>query len=186
MKKVGKVESIVKNVWGNVLFYTLFLGAIPFAIYFLRHPIEEILMSLFKTPVSLIIPPAHIVGRIMGFIALFFGIFLNVVTLLVLWKRGKGTNAITDQSKMLVVEGPFKVVRNPCHLGVIISIMGYALITSSVLYIVYAIIYFLCNDIYLRVYEEKLLEKKFGIQYVVYKQNVPKWFPISFLKRKSS
>lgn len=184
MNDVGKIESIVKNVWGNILYYTLYLGAIPFGVYFLRHPIEKILTALFKTSVSLIIPAVPVIGVVIGFIALFFGMFLNVITLFVLWKRGKGTNAITDQSKMLVAEGTFKIVRNPCHLGMIISIFGYALITNSALYIVYAIVYFLSVDIYLRVYEEKLLEKKFGIQYVVYKQSVPKWFPIPFLKQK--
>lgn len=175
MDEVKKVKSVVKNIWGNVLFYALYLGAIPFGIYFLRSPFEKLLSISLKIATLPII----------GFVALLFGIFLNVITLLLLWEKGLGTNAITDQSKMLVVAGPLKIVRNPCHLGVIISILGYAIITGSLLYVVYAIIYFVATDIYLRVYEEKLLEKKFGIQYVVYKQSVPKWFPLPFLKRKS-
>lgn len=170
-----KVESLVKNIWGNVLFYTLYLGAIPFAIYFLHTPFEKLLSFSLKLATF----------PLVGVIAIIFGLFLNVVTLYLLWKKGLGTNAITDQSKMLVVAGPLKVVRNPCHLGVIMAILGYALITGSSLYIVYALIYFIVVDIYLRFYEEKLLEKKFGVQYVVYKQSVPKWFPIPFLKRKS-
>ncbi len=173
--KKEKIKSAVKNIWGNVLFYTLYVGVIPFAVYSLHNDFEKILhISLRIATIPLI-----------GYFAIIFGILLNITTLYLLWKIGKGTNAITDQSKMLVVIGPLKVVRNPCHLGVIMIIVGYAIITSSILYVIYALIYFIVVDIYLRLYEEKLLEKKFGIQYVVYKHSVPKWIPLLFFKKGS-
>ncbi|MFN7181355.1 MAG: methyltransferase family protein [Planctomycetota bacterium] len=174
-EKKEKIKLAVKNIWGNVLFYTLYLGAIPFAVYFLHNDFEKFIRFSLKIPTLPII----------GYFAIIFGLVLNVITLYFLWKKGKGTNAITEQSKLLVAEGPLKVVRNPCHLGVIICIIGYAIISGSVLYLVYALLYFIGVDIYLRLYEEKLLEKKFGIQYVVYKQSVPKWLPFRIFKKGS-
>jgi protein-S-isoprenylcysteine O-methyltransferase Ste14 len=167
-----KLKSAVRNIWGNILFYLLYLILIPAAIYIL-HPYFEKFLAI-QLNINFFKP---LIFKVIGILLIVVGALLNITALSILWKIGRGTNAITEQSKNLVILGPFKWVRNPCHLGVILIIVAYSALAESYLYWVYALIYFIAVDLYLRFYEEKLLEKKFGVEYLVYKQSVPKWLP---------
>lgn len=70
--------------------------------------------------------------------------------------------------------GPYRYVRNPMMLGVFL--IGFAesiLFLSSVL-IIYFITFMLLNLIYIPLFEEKGLTKRFGNDYELYKKNVPR------------
>ncbi len=112
-----------------------------------------------------------------GVILLFVGLYLAIWTMLLFHKIGKGTLAPWAATKHLVVEGPYKFVRNPMILGILIILIAESLILKTINISYWAALFFLINCIYFKVFEEKQLERNFGDEYLEYKENVPMWFP---------
>ena len=114
---------------------------------------------------------------ISGLTLLFIGLYLAVWTMSLFHKIGKGTLAPWAATKHLVVEGPYKIVRNPMILGVLAILIAESLILNAINIFYWAILFFLINCIYFKAFEEKQLERKFGKDYLEYRDNVPMWFP---------
>lgn len=114
---------------------------------------------------------------ISGLTLLFIGLYLAVWTMSLFHKIGKGTLAPWAATKHLVVEGPYKIVRNPMILGVLAILIAESLILNVINIFYWAILFFLINCIYFKAFEEKQLERKFGKDYLEYRDNVPMWFP---------
>ena len=91
--------------------------------------------------------------------------------------KGKGTPLPLDPPKELVVTGPYRYVRNPIYVGVLIIVMGYFLWFKTVWMIVYAITAFLGIHLFVTLYEEPTLKKKFGSANENYCKSVPRWIP---------
>lgn len=62
-------------------------------------------------------------------------------------------------------------------LGVLIVLIGESILFLSVNIFVWAVIFFLINNIYFSLYEEPNLEERFGDEYREYKKNVLRWLP---------
>ena len=112
-----------------------------------------------------------------GLFILFLGMFLAIWTMVLNAKIGKGTLAPWSPTKKLVVEGPYRHVRNPMLSGVIMVILGEAVVFSSWGIFLWGVIFFVINTFYFIFSEEVGLEKRFGEEYVLYKKNVPRWIP---------
>lgn len=112
-----------------------------------------------------------------GIILFLIGIALAIWTVRLQLAIGKGTPAPWDPPKKLVVEGPYKYVRNPMITGAILILCAEALIFGSWPVAWWAVIFFLMNCIYFPMFEEKELESRFGKEYFDYKENVPRWLP---------
>lgn len=91
--------------------------------------------------------------------------------------RGKGTPAPIDPPKKLVVEGPYRVVRNPMYWAVACVMMGEALAFRSVALAELAIAFFAGTILFVLLYEEPTLRRKFGAEYEAYCRRVPRWLP---------
>ncbi|HEY4817851.1 MAG TPA: isoprenylcysteine carboxylmethyltransferase family protein [Candidatus Acidoferrum sp.] len=91
--------------------------------------------------------------------------------------RGKGTPAPIDPPKRLVVEGPYRIVRNPMYCSVALVMMGEALVFRSVPLAEVAGALFACAALFVMAYEEPALRRKFGAEYEAYCQRVPRWIP---------
>jgi protein-S-isoprenylcysteine O-methyltransferase Ste14 len=102
---------------------------------------------------------------------------------MVLWTitrlvRTKGTPIPFNPPPMLVVNGLYKIVRNPMHLGWTILLIGLAVLMQSfTLLVIFIPLFVLVHVVYLKLVEEKELEKKFGQAYFDYKKSVPMFFP---------
>lgn len=90
---------------------------------------------------------------------------------------GKGTPAPIDPPKRLVVEGPYRIVRNPMYWSVLFVMLGEALAFRSLLLAEVACAFFACAALFVMVYEEPLLSNKFGAEYEAYRKQVPRWIP---------
>ena len=112
-----------------------------------------------------------------GLILLGVGLALLISTIRLFVNRGKGTLAPWDPPKHLVVEGPYRYVRNPMHSGVFIALYGEGLLTGSVPILIFATAAFVFHWFYIPLMEERWLKEKFGEEYLVYKRNVPAWIP---------
>jgi protein-S-isoprenylcysteine O-methyltransferase Ste14 len=91
--------------------------------------------------------------------------------------RGHGTPAPIDPPKRLVVEGPYRVVRNPMYWSVALVILGEALIFGSRSLAELAVAFFAATMLFVLLYEEPALRRKFGAEYEEYCRRVPRWLP---------
>jgi protein-S-isoprenylcysteine O-methyltransferase Ste14 len=90
---------------------------------------------------------------------------------------GEGTLAPWDPPRNLVARGVYRYVRNPMISGVIFILLGEAILLGSLPVLVWFLIGFAVNAIYIPLIEEKRLERRFGDEYLAYKRNVPRWIP---------
>jgi protein-S-isoprenylcysteine O-methyltransferase Ste14 len=114
---------------------------------------------------------------VIGSILLVSGLFLAGWTMRLFAKKGKGTAAPWDPPKKLVVAGPYCHVRNPMITSVLVMLVAESLLLNSWCVFILFVLFFVGNMIYFPLFEEKDLEKRFGKDYVRYKQNVPRWIP---------
>jgi protein-S-isoprenylcysteine O-methyltransferase Ste14 len=91
--------------------------------------------------------------------------------------RGGGTPAPIDPPKRLVVEGPYRIVRNPMYWSVATVMMGEALVLRSPALAEIGGVFFACTVLFVMVYEEPILRHKFGAEYDAYCERVPGWIP---------
>ena len=91
--------------------------------------------------------------------------------------RGRGTPAPIDPPKKLVVEGPYRIVRNPMYWSVVSVMLGEALAFRSLTLAEIGCAVFAGAILFVMVYEEPILRTKFGAEYEAYCQRVPRWLP---------
>ena len=92
---------------------------------------------------------------------------------------GKGTLAPWAPAQHLVVVGIYRYMRNPMITGVLLSLLGEAIILSNYAVFLWFLFFFIGNHIYFIKSEEPDLLKRFGPEYVEYFENVPRWLPRS-------
>jgi protein-S-isoprenylcysteine O-methyltransferase Ste14 len=91
--------------------------------------------------------------------------------------RAGGTPAPPVPTQHLVVEGPYRYVRNPMYLAVVAIILGQALLFGSWWTLVYLAMPLVAVVLFVRFYEEPTLERTYGEEYREYRHNVPGWWP---------
>jgi len=92
---------------------------------------------------------------------------------------------IVDDHK-LIRYGPYRYLRHPLSLYVMIEVMGFTLIPNSYFSCLVALIIF-CPFVIYRIYlEEKALIEKFGQEYIDYKKEVYALIPIKRRRRVGS
>jgi protein-S-isoprenylcysteine O-methyltransferase Ste14 len=91
--------------------------------------------------------------------------------------RGKGTPLPLDPPKKLVVVGPYRVVRNPMYWGVGSVILGEAAIFHSVALAELTVVFAIGVILFVLLFEEPALRRKFGEEYEEYCTQVPRWLP---------
>ncbi|HEY0668865.1 MAG TPA: isoprenylcysteine carboxylmethyltransferase family protein [Sphingobacteriaceae bacterium] len=118
-----------------------------------------------------------IILKMSGIIFFTFGLFLFFYTVYLFNTFGKGTLAPWAATRRLVVYGPYRYCRNPMITGVFCILIGETLFLHSMNLLFWSMAFFLINSIYFILKEEPDLEKRFGNDYKVYKENVPRWIP---------
>ena len=92
-------------------------------------------------------------------------------------RRGCGTPAPYDPPRELVVAGLYRYVRNPQYVGVMLVVVGEALLTGMVVLFGYAAVMAIGYHLFVRYYEEPTLGRLFGEPYAHYREVVPRWLP---------
>ena len=105
------------------------------------------------------------------------GLGLMLSSIILMIRIAKSTVMPWDPSKNLVVAGPYRHLRNPMILGVILLLIGEALVFCSYGIAILATGFFVLNTLYFIYFEEPKLEQQFGEAYRQYKANVPRWLP---------
>lgn len=151
----------------------------------LKKTIQQISSFILPVIVLIIVPlciekditikplPAFIIGVIIVVI----GLYAITMTVSSIIRIGKGTLAPWSPSIHLVIGGMYGYVRNPMIIGVLTVLIGESIAIVSYKIFVWALCFFVINNIFFLIYEEPNLEKKFGDEYREYKKNVPRWIP---------
>ena len=92
---------------------------------------------------------------------------------------GRGTPAPIAPPKSLVVVGFYRHVRNPMYLGLALGWIGLWVVFGHANPVMIAAVVAVILGIHLFVilYEEPTLHRKFGAEYEAYCQNVSRWLP---------
>ena len=90
---------------------------------------------------------------------------------------GRGTISPIDPPKHLVVRGLYRYVRNPMYVAVVTMLLGEAIFFMSQAVLIEAAIFFLLANLFVMLYEEPTLRRKFGDSYENYTQTVGRWIP---------
>ena len=90
--------------------------------------------------------------------------------------RRAGTNVNpTEPATVLVTEGPFKFTRNPLYLSLTLFYAGVATLVNALWAMLMLPIVLLVMNRGVIGREERYLERKFGEQYIQYKERVRRW-----------
>ncbi|HEX9896295.1 MAG TPA: isoprenylcysteine carboxylmethyltransferase family protein [Dehalococcoidales bacterium] len=110
-------------------------------------------------------------------------ILLAVGVPMVVWTiarffRARGTPIPFSPPPHFVTDGLYRLVRNPMHLGWTLVLLGLAVLRQSFsLLVIMTPFFVLAHILYIKLVEEKELEKKFGQAYLDYKKRVPMFIP---------
>ena len=109
------------------------------------------------------------------------GFFLVAVWLLlaisavVTFRRAGTTPNPTKPTTALAFGGPYRFTRNPMYLGLLLLVVGLALVMNSVWLVIMSVPVLLLLRQAVILKEERYLEGKFGDDYLAYKKRVRRW-----------
>lgn len=87
----------------------------------------------------------------------------------------KATSFRLEKSAALITDSSFKFTRNPMYLGSLLIITGLSIFFGNVTNFISPVLFFMGINFICIPLEEKLLEKSFRNEYVIYKNRVRRW-----------
>ena len=124
-----------------------------------------------------LIPGTRAALLVLGGSFIILGLVLMVATIRLFVSVGKGTLAPWNPTQRLVVQGIYRHVRNPMISGVFCILLGEAVLAASLPLFIWFVVFVIANAVYIPMAEEPGLVKRFGEDYLTYKQSVPRWVP---------
>ena len=159
------VASLRRSVIVSILF-TLFGGPgivlvyLPLAITRFRVPADE---PQWHRPVAWALIAVGLVPLLESIVR-----FVRV---------GRGTLMPNVPTERLVATGLYRYVRNPMYVGVVVVLIGETVLFWSVDMVLYTFVVWLASDLFIRLYEEPVLRKRHGEEYLRYCARVRRWWP---------
>jgi protein-S-isoprenylcysteine O-methyltransferase Ste14 len=92
-------------------------------------------------------------------------------------RRGRGTPAPFDPPRKLVQRGPYRWLRNPCYLAVLLAVGGEALFLLSWHVAIYWVCLACALQLLVMLHEEPAMSFRYGAMYEDYCRTVPRWRP---------
>jgi protein-S-isoprenylcysteine O-methyltransferase Ste14 len=133
--------------------------------------IIAMLVLHFLLPIANIIP---ILWNLTGLVFLVSGITLNLIADRAFQRVGTTVKPYQESSN-LVTSGVFQISRNPMYLGMVLMLIGIAVLLRSLSPLLVVIPFaVLIDQIYIRV-EEQMLAEKFGSTWQAYKAKTGRW-----------
>lgn len=99
--------------------------------------------------------------------------FLVFATVLIFWAQKTSRSLDKNNiSKEAFCRGPYCYTRSPTHWGLFFLMLGFGIIINAFFVILSTVISFLIVKFIFQDWEEKILEKKYGVHYTEYKKLV--------------
>lgn len=154
------------------------MTSIPFLTYIALFFISVIEFST-KARIS------NLVATSLGIIIFISGIYLRYQALIAFHdsKQKWRSDIDTENIHAVVRTGPYKFVRHPYYLSVMLELLGIAL-TLNAFKVIVLILLIQASLLWKRILEEESeLIKKFGDEYLSYKKQVPIFFSLRSIKK---
>ena len=121
-----------------------------------------------------LIPVSPVIGLIL---MVFAGLLLTLVIFNLILK-GLGTPFAISLTRVMVTEWSYAWTRNPMILSALAFLVGLGLWLQSAIFLVWLLVVLgPVIFVFLKVYEERELEIRFGANYLDYRQRTPMFFP---------
>lgn len=125
----------------------------------------------FVLPIMKLIHPPY---TYFGVLLIGIGFWLNIWTDR-LFHRHNTTVKSFEQSIYFIEEGPFRFTRHPMYLGMVVILIGVAILLGNITPFITVIGFFITMDVVFITPEEKALEGTFGRKFLDYKKRVRRW-----------
>ena len=93
-----------------------------------------------------------------------------------LFARARGTPNPRLPPRRLVTSGPYAWTRNPIAGSHFLAVLGVALVVGSPGAVLIVFLLGIPANLLIR-YEERSLERRFGAEFLAYRESVPRWIP---------
>jgi protein-S-isoprenylcysteine O-methyltransferase Ste14 len=160
--RVAVMLVLARAATYSALFIGLFLVFLP----------DRILSST-----GIVQPAAIGAWQVAGMLLGASGAILAITCVFTFVFAGRGTPAPFDPPRRLVVQGPYRLARNPMYLGAGFALSGAALFYQSMRLLGYAGVFVLAAHLLVVLYEEPTLRRMFGEDYDAYCRRVGRWWP---------
>jgi len=111
----------------------------------------------------------------LGVLPMIVGMGILIISTVSFYRKGCGTLAPWDPPRHLVVRDLYRYNRNPMYVGVILIVLGWAMLTGSPWNYVYMVLLSVVFHLRVVLYEEKEMERRFGNEWESYRSKVPRW-----------
>ncbi len=120
-------------------------------------------------------PPINFgwINWVVGLVILAPNLVISVWTLATLYKKG----FLDAATQKLVTTGPYAHSRNPLVVSTFSVYWGVGIIIGSLVFIILTSFCFLVMVVVIALFEEKSLERRFGREYLLYRQKTPFMIP---------
>jgi protein-S-isoprenylcysteine O-methyltransferase Ste14 len=140
--------------------------------------IPVILLLTFRDARSVMLPVAlEAAARILALVVGIAGLMLANRSIALFVRRGRGTLAPWDPTRVLIANDVYRFSRNPMKSGLFLILLAECLMLRSPALAVWTAGFIVVNVLYIRLHEEVGLRRRFGADYLRYCQRVPRWFP---------
>jgi protein-S-isoprenylcysteine O-methyltransferase Ste14 len=124
-----------------------------------------------------LIPVAHFAPypwNLLGILLLVIGASLDLMADAA-FKREQTTVKPFEKSTALVVTGVFQISRHPMYLGMVLILLGIAILMGTLTPLIVVVVFgILMEWVFVRT-EERMLEEQFETTWLAYKKKVRKW-----------
>jgi protein-S-isoprenylcysteine O-methyltransferase Ste14 len=125
----------------------------------------------YLIPVMTVIPQPY---TYLGAVVMILGLALLIWAAMLFREAGTGFQ-LKGGGSVLVTSGPFRFSRNPMYLGMLIWLIGLAILLGTLIAFLFPILFFLLANYLVIPVEEKDLKRNFGEQFIEYKRRVRRW-----------
>ena len=110
----------------------------------------------------------------LGVIFILIGFTINVWAD-ALFKKAKTTVKPGETTSEMITSGPFCISRHPMYLGMLLILLGTALVMGSVIVFLVPVVFVMIIQLFFVGMEERSMERAFGDAYLQYKKRVRQW-----------
>ncbi|MCX5863395.1 MAG: isoprenylcysteine carboxylmethyltransferase family protein [Deltaproteobacteria bacterium] len=163
-----KPRSVLYKAAAMLIGASLFAIIVPLLLLLASYGIEEYFLS----------HRFRILQIIAGLFGLSFGFFLVLWSVILLVRTGKGTPVPIAPPQKFIVDGPYRISRNPILLGAMLYYFGVGTIIDSIATgLLMFFLSLIVGTCYNKFIEEKELQRRFGTEYEEYRSKTPFLFP---------
>jgi protein-S-isoprenylcysteine O-methyltransferase Ste14 len=158
-----------RQILGILIGGSVFMVGIPVVLFVISKTVDD-LLNLEK-------PIPEPLNLVVAVVFLALGILLVSLSVFAQIKIGRGTPIPAIPTQRLVTTGPYSLCRNPMLLGTVLYYFGISTWLNSVSAMTLTALFLVVSTVYIKLIEEKELEKRFGESYLKYKRKTPFLIP---------